>query len=201
MSLQKEIQEKAQKDFLRFTQASNTKIQVKLDKGIYRHLYVSGGLTWFEIITSPGVLIYTGDMGTFVFRRNQDMFWFFRDPKAEDLYVNPEYWAEKVEAEDNCDGMREYKPKAAYEEFLEYIKDEEDEGRQENLLEMLEEADLETQQNAYQLASEWNMDTCDYPRLGEIFTGRYLWCLYAIVWTIRQYDNKNYSVSGEDVYG
>lgn len=64
--------------------------------GPYRHIAFSRpgsrvGSYWFEITSVPGALTVTGDMGTFTFRRNRDMFEFFRHGRT-----NPHYWAEKV---------------------------------------------------------------------------------------------------------
>jgi hypothetical protein len=58
-------------------------MKVLLDNGLYRHLrFAATGQyswnQWFEIITWPGKLAYSGDMGTYVFERIEDMFEFFR---------------------------------------------------------------------------------------------------------------------------
>jgi hypothetical protein len=65
------------------------------DDGLYRHLRCqateNSWNAWFEIITWPGALTYSGDIGGFTFRRDVDMFRFFRGQR-----VNPDYWGEKV---------------------------------------------------------------------------------------------------------
>lgn len=64
-----------------------------LDQGLYRHLRFRKTSTteyWFDIITYPGSLVFTGDMGTMVFSRNDDMLEFFHGD-----YVNVGYWLEK----------------------------------------------------------------------------------------------------------
>ena len=72
------------------------------DDGIYRHLRFKKPDTicmHFDLITWPGYLCYTGDMGTYVFTRLRDMFDFFRRTKSKDLFaLDHHYWAEKVEA-------------------------------------------------------------------------------------------------------
>lgn len=82
---------------------------VLLDQGVYRHLRFKrpeSGIAWFDIITWPGRLTYTGDMGTFVFARLEDMFQFFRtDARADKLGINPGYWGEKLQAVDR-DGQK-----------------------------------------------------------------------------------------------
>lgn len=67
------------------------------DEGLYRHLRFKNpenGFYWFELITWPGCLTISGDMGTYTFRRITDMFEFFRG------YINVDYWAEKLQAGD-----------------------------------------------------------------------------------------------------
>lgn len=45
-------------------------VQVLMDSGVYRHLRVRRSGTYcmgFDIVTYPGYLCYSGDMGTYVF--------------------------------------------------------------------------------------------------------------------------------------
>jgi len=65
------------------------------DEGLYRHLRFKNpelGLYWFELITWPGNLTITGDIGTYTFAREQDMFTFMVG------HINTHYWAEKLKA-------------------------------------------------------------------------------------------------------
>jgi len=51
------------------------------DDGVSRHVRFAQpgtGCMHFDLITWPGYLCYTGDMGTYVFQRLTDMFEFFR---------------------------------------------------------------------------------------------------------------------------
>lgn len=77
---------------------------VLLDNGIYRHLRFkqpNSSNAWFDLVTWPGSLAYTGDMGTFVFSRLADMFEFFRTDRRDDrLGINLSYWGEKLQAVD-----------------------------------------------------------------------------------------------------
>jgi hypothetical protein len=79
------------------------------DDGIHRHLEFrkpspAGSEYWFQLITYPGELVITGDMGTYVFRRLEDMFEFFRINRKDwsfnkdGLSINPSYWSEKLQA-------------------------------------------------------------------------------------------------------
>lgn len=73
------------------------------EDGVYRHIrcQVPGTMMeHFDIITWPGYLCYTGDMGTYVFTRTTDMLEFFRRPDHCRYSIDMRYWAEKVEAGD-----------------------------------------------------------------------------------------------------
>lgn len=68
------------------------------DDGLYRHLRFanpSSSLYWFEIATTPGQLVFSGDGDSFVFRLADDMFQMFRESAASGT-INASYWAEKV---------------------------------------------------------------------------------------------------------
>ena len=76
----------------------NHRIDVKMDNGVYRHIVFSqpehNFLNRFELITTPWRLMITGDMGTWVFARLEDMFNFFRSPNGS---INTGYWSEKLQ--------------------------------------------------------------------------------------------------------
>lgn len=80
--------------------AANTaqhKMTVLHDDGLYRHLRFSSPsseLYWYEITTTPGQLVFSGDGDSFVFRLAPDMFEMFRD-SARSGGINSTYWAEK----------------------------------------------------------------------------------------------------------
>lgn len=63
------------------------------DEGLYRHLRFwksESSFYHFDLITWPGYLTITGDIGCYTFRRIQDMFDFFTG------YLNSDYWSEKL---------------------------------------------------------------------------------------------------------
>lgn len=74
-------------------------MKVLLENGIYRHLKFNAPKNswnmWFELITWPGKLTISGDMGTWTFSRLEDMFNFFRS--SREMAINPSYWAEKLQ--------------------------------------------------------------------------------------------------------
>lgn len=92
------------------------KMTVFRDDGVYRHIRFSkpgtGGMH-FDLVTWPGYLSYSGDMGCYVFERTNDMFSFFRSGSdleyrknypGRTLFPNLRYWSEKLQA---VDGTRD----------------------------------------------------------------------------------------------
>ena len=72
-------------------------MQIIRDDGVFRHVRFKRPDTicmYFDLITWPGCLCYTGDMGTYVFQRLEDMFVFFRRyPDYEQGNMSMGYWA------------------------------------------------------------------------------------------------------------
>lgn len=98
-------------DILRFlTDVAGHEMTIIRDDGVARHVrFAQPGTSvmHFDLITWPGMLCYTGDMGTYVFRRDYDMFTFFR--RMQRRYpIDLRYWAEKVEAADKDGGIKEF---------------------------------------------------------------------------------------------
>jgi hypothetical protein len=99
------------------------------DDGVYRHLrfqtpgsYCMG----FDIVTWPGYLAYTGDMGAYVFTRLEDMFQFFRCAEGRNQYrIDLRYWAEKCECGGAADrsGIREFSEDKFEQNVKEYLID------------------------------------------------------------------------------
>jgi hypothetical protein len=92
------------------------KIKIIFEHGIHRHIkFETPGTSSyrFDIITWPGHLCFSGDMGTYVFSRTQDMFEFFRKNEKDDPYkINFIYWAEKTLSSDVDFGITEFTDKA-----------------------------------------------------------------------------------------
>ncbi len=178
---------------------ANHKLTVGLDNGLYRHLIfkqpVNSWNLWFGIVTWPGYLTICGDMGTWTFRRVEDMFTFFRDDK---LRVNKSYWAEKLEngTHSGRDGARDFSEDLFKERLLEQLTEYYclEGERLKEVTEALQEEVL-TQDGKYDLLiaardfthKGFHFDTCELPD-GKEYTYHFVWCLYAIVWAIQQYD-------------
>lgn len=109
------------------------------DDGVNRHVRFrepGTGIMHFDLITWPNHLCYTGDMGTYVFSRIEDMFQFFRSRtdrehmhlrNGQTLAINPQYWAEKLLAIDSRCGAEEFDPdefrRVVREQRLEWIRE------------------------------------------------------------------------------
>lgn len=110
---------------------ANHVMEVFRDEGTHRHIRFRRPGTMcdhFDLITWPGYLCFTGDRGTYVFRRLEDMFTFFR---LDEYYGNKptpggvldridhRYWAEKLEASDKGEGHQEWDHEAFQQEIRE----------------------------------------------------------------------------------
>jgi hypothetical protein len=205
-------EENTQASFLR--DVANHVATVIRDDGVYRHVRFKNPGTsayYFDLVTWPGYLAYSGDMGCYVFSRLSDMFEFFRDdcPEEGKIRINLSYWSEKLQA---VDGNRRAGGVKAFceEKFSKVIKEDlvrwmredglnrEDRHElrtavQEEILDQIGDGD---EHAIYQLANEfcaeidgqrfqfedlWDHDFTEY-------TSHFVWCCYALAWGIQQYD-------------
>jgi hypothetical protein len=181
------------------------------DDGLYRHLrfkHPEHGFHWFDLITWPGSLAINGDMGSYLFSRDPDMFEFFRGHRA-----NLGYWAEKLRAP-RADDVEVYSEN----KFREHVMDaaKESEEYYPGLTEAAEEyffgeyAEWNTKIEGAALAAldrfyfnhpsaqddmdpftfsdtfEWNLS--DWSHF-------FAWCCHAIPWGIAQYDKAKTATS------
>ena len=191
-------------DFLKHV--TEHKMEIKHDDGVYRHLTFTrnrSNVYRFDLITYPGHLVISGDMGTYVFQRLHDMFEFFRDGiRDDDISINPGYWGEKLEAQDQQSGYKEWS-KEMFEEIVTELYDthvEEEELSREAAEDLWREIEDElfyyadTEEKAYEKAADFQYEGFELQDFWEYntraYTFHYLWILFAIVWGIKQYDNK-----------
>lgn len=174
------------------------RMTIELDQGVHRSIKFGrpGSNTYyFRLNTWPGHLAISGDMGSYVFSRVQDMFDFFRDREMTGR-INPQYWHEKADAVDRNGGAKRYIP----EKFRAAIREESAEwqvrlGDAQKILAEVEELASEGfghEREAYAAvrdfeASDGNSFDCFESNLTDWDFG-YLWLLRAIVWGIKQYD-------------
>lgn len=189
----------------------NHKMKIINDSDVCRHILFrqpNDSDRYFQITTWPNHLCISGDMGTYVFSRIQDMFNFFKGD------INPGYWGEKLQsgAGSNKDAIFEYSSDKA-EQFIKDIVREKlpniDEKIQNDIAERIcgevgvHEYNFES--IIYDNLSDYEFDgddhydedlegiklTIDFDDLCEArfkkVTYHYIWCLYAIVWGIEQY--------------
>lgn len=189
-------------------------MRILKDDGVYRHISFTNngsGIYRFDLDTWPGGLCITGDCGTYVFRRLDDMFEFFRQPVQQgaaerkgSLTINPDYWGEKLESVGVNGGYTEFDVNVFTSKVTEFLDDwkaneQPTAERAEELwgeiadcvLSRAEEGEIPS----YQAIDDFSYDGFRFEDFfddggTESFTFHYLWCLYAIVWGIRQYDER-----------
>lgn len=193
-------------------EVSNHKLTILRDDGAYRHIRLSESGTrcmQFDLITWPGYLCYTGDMGTYVFTRTNDMFEFFRRP-ADDRWhrIDMRYWAEKCEGRDRS-GITEFSEdkftRRVMEHLVEWIRSHRDDTTRVQRRELWDSVVHEVinadgdsggyrkQCAAHDFTHKVNNDLTFYFRdFWEVsvteYTSRFVWCCYAMAWGIQQYD-------------
>lgn len=140
----------------------------------------------FDLITWRGHLCYTGDMGTFVFARIDDMFKFFHGEP------NPQYWSEKVLAADR-DGVTAFSP----EMFKQAIRCRLDSAEASPEVraaaeEQVMPAAADGEHYAYEAARHFEHEGFTFADFWEAncrdYTYRFLWCCHALVWAIEKFN-------------
>jgi hypothetical protein len=191
------------------------KMQVLRDDGVYRHLLFKKPGTsshHFNVVTYPGTLVYTGDMGSFVFQRLDDMFKFFRTDADRGDGINPSYWAEKLVAIDRG-GHKEFDENKFNRRVMQHlitwireIRDSTDKEERRDLWEAVVsdviEADGDSNGMRKQIAANdfyhpvrfKNSQTKGFSFVDfwehnfEDYTVQFYWACYAIAWAVKQYD-------------
>lgn len=179
-------------------------LDIRRDDGNFRHLTFAKpgtGIMHFHLTTWPGYLAISGDMGSFTFCRETDMFAWFRSS----TYVNVGYWTEKAVALDRyCDNGGEAHSEDVARAWLESrfaewqasLEPEDDDVRQElacgldRLLEVCSDADL-----LRDALDGFRVDGMPQFSFSDLWEDSWnapdyhlVWCLYAIAWGIRMYD-------------
>jgi hypothetical protein len=177
------------------------------DDGVDRHLRFKrpdSGIYWFDVITWGGRLYIGGDCGTYVFARLDDMFEFFRGHE-----INPQYWAEKVQAADKNSGVEKFSDEVFKETLKHCVENHvESEGWSDKQHKALwsavedrvfgydtDEHTLWRAAEAFEQDGFRFTDLWDYGRQ-TAYDYHYLWCLNAIVWAINRYDERKTATQG-----
>jgi hypothetical protein len=177
------------------------------DDGISRHIRFKKpgtGCMHFDLVTWPGYLAYSGDMGCFVFSRLEDMFKFFRtDRQLRD-------GGEKLNAVDRSDGYKKFSMdafraavKETFDRYTEMsdseLEDFDDAGRaklEKDKAELWSTVaqcvyNAEDQFEAVSAIRDWHNDDlfADFwDRDMMEYSHRFMWCCYALAWGIKKYD-------------
>lgn len=187
-------------------------LTINLDQGLYKDLTIKKPNcidAHYHITTRPGYLFFTGDMGSFVFSRIDDMFSFFR---SEDYSINPTYWSEKVQAESVFgDGVKSYDPEkvrsdlqSELETFIDDLDldDEDYNDKVEEATNAIDEIDCSDVYELVEAIRSWDpdlaggLDLCDFWENGtDTHTYYYIWCCFAVVHAINLYDAAKNKVS------
>jgi len=169
------------------------------DDGLYRHIRLKKDGTlnrYFDLITVPGRLFYCGDMGSYSFARDKDMFEFFRIPADECIKPNYSYWLQKMESQDRIDGAHVYSPEMAKESVLHHLEAHTDDAvpaalskevheqilTADNDRDLIDALDSFTHNGEYVFQDAWDWLSC------MDLSYRLKWAMHAIPWAIRQYD-------------
>lgn len=176
------------------------------DDGVNRHIRFKRPGTMcmhFDLLTWPGYLCYTGDMGTYVFRRLEDMLQFFRRPIGSPPFrIDLRYYAEKVEASDKYDGIEKFSAdvfKANVKDFFDQATDGDDDwtdARKAELWERIESDVLggvydDGEHGAWANLRDFEHDGFtfgDWDLRCNEYSHRFLWCCHALEWAIATYD-------------
>lgn len=181
-------------------------MQVIRDEGVNRHLRFKRPGTMcmhFDILTWPGYLCYTGDMGSYLFRRLDDMFEFFRGGSGSKPYrIDLRYWAEKLEAADKSDGISAFSAdsfKAEVRDYFEQATDDDDDWPAQRKAALWDEIESQvlgrdwegSADLAFQRLHDFEHDGfrfTDWDRECKEYSHRFRWCCHALVWAIATYD-------------
>lgn len=164
----------------------------------------------FKLITFPGGLTITGDMGCYTFERVRDMFQFFSSP-LNNLHIREDYWSEKCVSKTKRE-LQEWSSDVFKKEIQELFNSFSDDTGltpdqkkdywkeiQEQVLDSfyLESKDL-TYENMNLFTPPESVDSNIFEdfyeyTFGEGYSQSYLWCLYAIVWGIIKYQQERKS--------
>jgi hypothetical protein len=172
---------------------------------------------YFDVMTWPGHLMITGDCGTWVFQRLNDMFAFFRRENfGEPFYINEGYWSEKLIACSSRGRYTEGGPKTysddvfraavkryfdGFVESMEEDADDEDQAAatarkeiRDELWQRIEDEILvaENEHDARENVSSFEHEDFEFSDFWEVdltdWRFDFMWNLFAIVWAIGKYD-------------
>ena len=183
-----------QESFLK--EVAKHRMRVELDEEVHRSIYFGEPATLyahFRINTWPGHLCISGDMGTFVFSRTEDMFKFFRGDE-----INLGYWGEKVQSESANRGVMSFSADKLAESVRDYVADQGPNVKGMVEDDLIAQFDGEPQDVCIAMIYEWDgpIGFSDFvtdlsPICYSEYTPQFVWCCRAIVWAIDRYDKEH----------
>ncbi|RNM05844.1 MULTISPECIES: hypothetical protein [Dickeya] len=195
---------------------SRHEMTIHRDDGLYRHIQFSQPGTncyRFDLVTWPGYLCVTGDMGCWTFSRIADMFAFFNDGIGRG--INPGYWSEKFESgtgHGRCEPPCYEFDSDAFDKclqewlacYLENCEDEDDAQQAKETISELTGNGFRTENDAFNALNDacfpHGVSTYEITEgMGSTMTYsfHYLWICYAIVWGIQRYNESKTAVPAE----
>lgn len=178
-------------------------MEIRHESELYRHIVFKRPDTscmMFSLTTTPGRLIYAGDMGCFVFERLPDMFKFFRKREG---HHKPDYgyWKQKLVAFGDNEPTEKcvHKFRQNLESFdIDELTDEQKAEVSEFIDEVCFTYEDYGPECAYRSVDEFRLSdsskrgreffTDFFEYSDTVLTLRYEWCCHAIQWGIAQYD-------------
>jgi hypothetical protein len=154
----------------------------------------------FNIVTWPGYLSITGDMGSFTFARTRDMFNFFGEGR-----INEGYWSEKLQHPGGADAVAmEFDAEACSDhirdDFRQWFADADRDARKAIIpiarelmarqFDSMEEAlhGIDDETRYWDSAEHGDHPWCefwDHRCMGYRYD--FLWCCHAITWAVKRY--------------
>ena len=160
-------------------------VTLRLDVGMFRSWRCQKPGTWaygFDVTTTPGYLILTGDIGEMILRRCDDMIAWTRS-SIRDAH----YFAEKVP---NSIQTKEWSFEKSLEWINETAAEDAHEAREQwdELRDELVSGGINGGMSEHEFCTalyESNLvDGCDWPNL-EVFNSNFLWCREAVICLLR----------------
>lgn len=178
------------------------------DDGLYRHLRFKNpdnGFYWFDLVTWPGYLSISGDIGCYTFSRTEDMFAFF----ASGADINPSYWGEKLRADS---GYKSFSTDVFVRSVTDYFNDRENDDDPVKRAALWAEIEYEVLDEQYEDAARYALDNFRHEGFEFVdtfdwdlkdFDFFYLMCCFAIRFGITTYRaaQPTTSTSKENTHG
>lgn len=177
----------------------NHEMTVLHDDGVYRHIRCAEpgtGIWSWSLVTWPGYLTIVGDLESFTFSREHDMFDFFAHDRGR---INPHYWAEKITNDDARKATRKFcseKARAAVvEDFLQqrhYRTGEAADAFRDlryhvlDQIEHLDETEFYGEANSWRYFGGWEFEET-YEWDVQDWDVHYLYACHAIAWGVNKY--------------